>query len=172
MSYDGLGGLTYNPFAEENGHLSESNLAQGSSSSSLPQLNNALSLSAQKSVKGTTGEQGKRNRSVPEISILPQSAGCLHPLKSALARQNDTALYDLGVTRPHLSRIINESTLINDDSFELDNTSTIKTPSDEETDVIVHEASFIKLSFSLFFLSTDPVQCSRLLLKILWLAYH
>ena len=138
MSYDEPGDPTYNPFAEHNDYRY--------SSPSVPKLNKPLSLSAQASVKGTTGEQGKRNLSVPEISIVPEGVGSLHPLKSALARQNDTALYDLGVTRPHLSRIINERTLINDNLSELENTSTIKTPSasDEETEVIVHKASFMK----------------------------
>src|ERR1700734_3499379 len=102
MSYDELEDFAYNPFAEDNGYLSDSNdLGHGSSSSSqaVSELNDSqlvLSLSTQNSVKGITGEQGKRNRFVPEISIVPHSAG-LHPLKSALATQDDT---DLGVTRP------------------------------------------------------------------------
>jgi LysM repeat protein len=165
MSYDESGDLTYNPFAEDNDYLSESKLAQGLPTSSILKPSNPLSLSVQESVEGTTVERGKHNRSVPEISIVPESDGCLHPLKSALARQNDTALYDLGVTRPHLSRIINARTLINDNLPELDS-STIKTPSasDEETEVIVHKASFIKPSSSLFFVA-DPIQCPQVTSK-------
>lgn len=140
MSYDELEDPAYNPFAEDNGYLSESNDLGNGSSSESSKLNNSqlvLSLSTQSSVKGIGGEQGKRSRLVPEISIPPHSAG-LHPLKSALATQNDT---DLGVTRPHLSRIINEGTLINLKSSEPEDTSTIKVPLAQETEVIVHEVS-------------------------------
>lgn len=171
MSFDESGDLTHNPFAEDNDCVSESNLAQEHSSSLVPKLSNPLSLSAQNSVKGTTSEGGKRTRYIPEISVLPESAGGLHPLKSALARQNDTVLYDLGITRPHLSRIISERTLIKDSLpvSEQDDTSTFTTPpaSDEETEVIVHEVSSIKPSLSFSYCS-----CLRLLLKILWLAFH
>ena len=147
MSYDGSEDIAYNPFAEGNDYLSESYLAhQFSSSSSIPKLSNlqlASSPSEQDFAKGTTGEGRKHSRSVPEISIPPHSAG-LHPLKSALAAQNNAVLYDLGVTRPHLSRIINEGTFINVKSSELDdNNLKLRTPlaSDEETEVIVHKAS-------------------------------
>ena len=151
MSFDESGDLTHNPFAEDN-DVSESILAQEYSSPLVPKLSNPLSLSAQNSVKGTTqaGEGGKRTRSVPEICVVPESAGGLHPLKSALARQNDNVLYDLGITRPHLSRIISESTLIMDSLSEQEDTSTFTTPpaSNEETEVIVHEVSSIKPSLS------------------------
>ena len=153
MSFDESGDLIYNPFAEENGYVSGSNLAQEYSSSLVPKLSNPLSLSAQNSFKGTTDEGGKRTRPVPEISVVPESAGGLHPLKSALARQNDTALYDLGITRPHLSRLISERNLTKDSLSEQDDTSTFTTPpSNEEIEVIVHEVSSIKiyLPFSLF----------------------
>ena len=145
MSSDELGDLTHNPFAEDNDYVSESNPAQGYLSSLVPKLSN---LSAQNSVKGSTGEVGKRTRSVPEISVVPDSAGGLHPLKSALARQDDTVLYDLGITRPHLSRIISERALIKDSLSEQGDTSTITIPpaSDEEIEVIVHEVSSIKPS--------------------------
>ncbi|KAF8813905.1 hypothetical protein BYT27DRAFT_7220244 [Phlegmacium glaucopus] len=142
MFYDESEDLVYNPFAED---LSESNLTHGFSSSSVHKLSDpqlALSLSEQNSVKRTAGERRKHSRSVPEISIVPHSDG-LHPLKSALATQNDTVLYDLGVTRPHLSRIVNERTSINVKSSEPEDTLTIKTPlgSDEETEVIVHQVT-------------------------------
>ena len=152
MSFDESGDLTHNPFAEDN-DVSDTSIAQEYSSSLVPKLSNPLSLSAQDSVKGTTGERGKRTRSVPEISIIPESASGLHPLKSALARQNDTVLYDLGITRPHLSRIINERTVIKDSLSEQDDTSAFPKPpaSNEEIEVIVHEVSSVKplLSFSL-----------------------
>ena len=151
MSFDESGDLTHNPFAEDIGYVLGSNLAQEYSSSLVPKLSNTLSLSAQNSVKGTTAEGGKRTRPVPEISVVAESAGGLHPLKSALARQNDTVLYDLGITRPHLSRIVSESTLIKDNLSEQDDISTTSPVSDEEIEVIVHEVSSIKpsLSFSL-----------------------
>ena len=150
MSFDESGDLTHNPFAEDNDYVSESSIAQEYPNSLVPKL---LSLSAQSSVKRTTDEGGKRIRSVPrEISVVPESAGGLHPLKSALARQ-DGNLYDLGITRPHLSRIINERTLIKDSLSEQDDTSTFTTPPapNDEIEVIVHEVSSIKpsLSFSL-----------------------
>lgn len=143
MSSDELGDLTHNPFAEDNDYVSDSNLAQGYSSSLAPKLSNPLSLSAENSVKGTIDEGGKRTRSVPEISVAPGSPGGLHPLKSALARQDDNVLYDLGITRPHLSRIISERTLMKDTLSEQGVSSTITTPpaSDEEIEVIVHEVS-------------------------------
>lgn len=152
MSYDEPEDFTYNPFAEDNDCLPESNLANPFSSSSAAKFSNPqlASLSEQNSVKGTPGKRGKRF--VPEISIVPHSAG-LHPLKSAaLAAQNDSVPYDLGVTRPHLSRIINERTLINVKSSEFEDNLTTKTPlpSDEETEVIVHEASPLKLSSSFY----------------------
>jgi hypothetical protein len=148
MSFDELGDLTHNPFAEDNGYVPGSNL-QEYSSSLVPKLSNPLSLRVQNSVKGTTGERGKRTRSVPEISIVPESAGGLHPLKSALTRQNDTTLYDLGITRPHLSRIINGTTLIKDSLSGQDDTSSTLPSSDEEIEVIIHNVSSISLS--LFF---------------------
>ena len=155
MSYDESGDLTHNPFAEDNDYLSESILDQENSSSLFTKLSNPLSLSAQNSgsVKGTTGEGGKRLRSVPEISIVESAVG-LHPLKSVLARQNDNVLYDLGITRPHLSRIISERTLIKDNLSEQDDTSTVTTPpaSKEEIEVIVHQVRSVKPSlFSYLF---------------------
>ena len=156
MSYDESEDPAYNPFAEDS---LESNLTDALSSSSgvtklsKPQL--ALSQSAQNSVKGITGERRKRNHSVPEISIIPHSSS-LHPLKSGLATQNDA---DLGVTRPHLSRIINESTLINVKSSEQEdnNASTVKPSfaSVEETEVIVHQASLIKLLTAFLFIDLN-----------------
>lgn len=157
MSFDESRDLTHNPFAEDNGYVLGSNLAQENSSSLVPKLSNPLSLSAHISVKGTTGEGEKRTRSVPEISIVPGSAGGLHPLKSALARQNDTVLYDLGITRPHLSRIISESTLIKDILSDQDDRSTIPPASDEEIEVIVHEVSSIKPSLSFLYSSNFNV---------------
>ena len=77
MSFDESGDLTHNPFAEDN-DVSESSIAQDYSSSLVPKLGNPLSLSAQDSVEGTS--TGKRTRSIPEISIVPESAGGLHPL--------------------------------------------------------------------------------------------
>ena len=149
MSFDELGDLTHNPFAEDNGYISGSNLAQEYSSPLVPKFSNPLSLSAQNSVKGIADEGGKRTRSVPEISVVPESAGGVHPLKSALARQNDTVLNDLGITRPHLSRIIGESNLIKDSLSDQEDTSIFTTPpSNEEIEVIVHEVSSIKLSLS------------------------
>jgi len=174
MSTDELEELVHNPFAEDNDYLSESNLAHGFSSSSVPNLRNpqpALPLSEQNSVKGIIGERGKHSHSVPEISIVPHSDG-LHPLKLALATQNDIVPYDLGVTRPHLSRIINERTLMNVKSSDVEDTLTIKTPlaPEEETEVIVHQASPFELLPAFFLLTCSIVL--RLLQKILWLAYH
>jgi hypothetical protein len=145
MSYDESGDLTHNPFAEDNDYVSESDLAQENSSSLVPKLSNP---GAQNSVKGTTGEGGKRTRFVPEISIVQESSVGLHPLKSALATQNDNVLYDLGITRPHLSRIISERTQTKDSLSEQDDTSTVTTPpaSKEEIDVIVHEVRSVKPS--------------------------
>lgn len=147
MSYDESEDLAYKPFAEDNDYLSESNVAHGFASSSVPSKHSnpqlVLSLSEPNSaVQGTTDEGGKHNHSAPDISIVRHTAG-LHPLKSALATQNDTVLYDLGVTRPHLSRIINERTLINDKSSELEDSLTIQTPlaSDKEIEVIIHEVA-------------------------------
>lgn len=154
MSFDESGDFTHNPFAEDDGYVSESNLAQEYSSSlgPSPKLSNPLFLSAQNSLIGTTGEGGKRSRPVPEISVVPESAGGLHPLKSALARQNDTVLCDLGITRPHLSRIVSKGNQINDRLSERDDTSTFATsPSNEEIEVIVHEVSSIEISLSFFF---------------------
>jgi hypothetical protein len=149
MSFDESGDFTHNPFAEDNGYVSESNIAQEYSNSLVPKLSNPLFLSAQNSLEGTTGEGGKRTRSIPEISVVPESAGGLHPLKSALAKQNDTVLYDLGITRPHLSRIISERNQIKDSLSDQDDTSTFATPpSNEEIEVIVHEVSSIKISLS------------------------
>ena len=154
MSIDESVDLTHNPFAEDNasGYVSGSNLAQEYSNSLVPKLSNPLSLSTQSFVKGSTGEGGKLTRSVPEINVVPESAGGVHPLKSALARRNDTVLYDLGVTRPHLSRIISERNPIKDSLSEEDDTSTFTTSSsNEEIEVIVHEVRSTKISLSSFF---------------------
>ena len=151
MSCDELEDIAYNPFAEDNDYISESHQFSSSSVPKLSRPQPALSLNEQNFVKGTPGDGGKHSRSILEISIPPHDAA-VHPLKSALAAQNDAVLYDLGVTRPHLSRIISEGTFINVKSSELDNSLKIRTPlaSDEETEVIVHEVSPLKI-FTFFF---------------------
>jgi hypothetical protein len=61
-------------------------------------------------------------------------------LKSALAIAKDGIFQDVGITRPHLSRIVNEGVLVDVSSADVD-VATNKTPpsSDGEKDVIVHQ---------------------------------
>jgi len=148
MSHDESDDLAYNPFAEEYDGSSGSTPAQGyySSASSffLPLSPTQPTLRRRRSsltdgapVKGT--EARKRHlRSRTEIQIVPHSAG-LHPLKSALTAVNGAVFQDVGITRPHLSRIVNEGALVDVPSIGIDVvTNETPTPSDEEKEVIVH----------------------------------
>ncbi|KAF8160695.1 hypothetical protein B0H34DRAFT_672838 [Crassisporium funariophilum] len=133
MSYDDSDDLAYNPFAEEDNFASGSNLTQTHYSSALlPKLE-------RESAQGTNGRK-KHTRSVTAINIVPHSAG-LHPLKSALAAPNTAIFRDLGVTRPHLSRIVNEGTLVDAPTIGSDEVLNPAVPPDEERDVIMHEVT-------------------------------
>ncbi|KAH9485080.1 LysM and putative peptidoglycan-binding domain-containing protein 1 [Psilocybe cubensis] len=153
MSYDKSDDLAYNPFAHEDDHRppSASSSIQGYYSSaffpkvspSKPTLRRRKSL-ADKSFKL---EQHPRNHArIPtEIQITPPYSAGLHPLKSALAATNNgSILHDLDVTRPYLSRIVNEGNLV-DAPLLVDGTVADKIPpsqvSDLEKDVIVHQVS-------------------------------
>ncbi|KAF8971091.1 hypothetical protein BDZ97DRAFT_1651638 [Flammula alnicola] len=147
MSYDDSDDLAYNPFAEQDYYSSGSNLAQGYYSSAFfpmpsePVLGRRRSsLTEQTSSKGNEGRR-KHNRSRTEIQIVPHSAG-LHPLKSALARIDGPVDEDLGITRPHLSRIVNEGTLVDIPSSAQDATFDKNLPlPEEEKEVIVHHVT-------------------------------
>ncbi|KAF9482211.1 hypothetical protein BDN70DRAFT_801886 [Pholiota conissans] len=151
MLNDDSDDLSYNPFAEPEDDYSPtggSNLAQGYYSSaffpklshSQPTLRRRRSSSNDYARAKPNGELRKHTRTRTEIQIdvPPQSAG-LHPLKSALARVDDSSYEDLGITRPHLSRIINEGSSaevpVSDDNIK-------RPPSpEEEKDVIIHQVS-------------------------------
>lgn len=145
MSHDESDDLAYNPFAEQYDDSSESTQTQGYFNSAFfprispaePTLRRRRSALARAPLKGPEGLKNHL-RSRTEIQIVPHSAG-LHPLKSALAVANGAVFQDVGVTRPHLSRIVNEGTLIDVPSAEIDVVANKTTPSsDEEKEVIVH----------------------------------
>ncbi|PPQ84579.1 hypothetical protein CVT25_015782 [Psilocybe cyanescens] len=151
MSYDNSDDLAYNPFAEEDDRPSSaSSSTQGYYSSaffpklspSRPTLRRRRSLT-DKSLKD--GQQSKRHTRTPtEIQITPPYSAGLHPLKSALAAtNNDSTLQDLGVTRPYLSRIVNEGTLVDAPLLLQEGTvaDRILPSPDQEKDVIVHRVS-------------------------------
>ncbi|KDR75097.1 hypothetical protein GALMADRAFT_226745 [Galerina marginata CBS 339.88] len=154
MSYDESDDLAYNPFAEESDYASNStsNLAQGYYSSAFfPKLSNSRptlrrrrsSLTDQSSLKGNE-RRSKHARSRTEIQIVPHSAG-LHPLKSALARAEGTVFQDVGITRPHLSRMVNEATLVDAPLVDAPLSDTVADQPahslDQEKEVIVHQVS-------------------------------
>jgi hypothetical protein len=159
MSHDESDDLAYNPFAEQYDDSSRSTQAQGYFNSAFfPRISSAgptlrrrrSSLADRAPLKGTEGLK-KHLRSRTEIRIVPHSAG-LHPLKSALAVANGAVFQDVGVTRPHLSRIVNEGTLIDVPSAEIDVAANKTTPSsDEEKEVIVHKVchhTFLQLQIA------------------------
>lgn len=70
------------------------------------------------------------------------SDGSLHPLRSAgLAPGSD----DAGVTRPHLTRIVNVGTLVDAPPIPSDDTEEISSTPVEEMDVLVHEVCHVFL---------------------------
>jgi hypothetical protein len=146
MSHAESDDLAYNPFSEQYDEFSGSAQTQGYFNSAFfPRVSSTgptlrrrkSSLADRAPLKGPEGVK-KHLRSRTEIHIVPHSAG-LHPLKSALAVANGAVFQDVGITRPHLSRIVNEGNLIDVPSAEVDVASNKTTPSsDEEKEVIVH----------------------------------
>lgn len=162
MSYDGLDDPHFNPFAED--QASASNLSQPGyySSAFFPMLSNTRptlrrrrsSLSAQSLKDGNESEwtPSKHTRARTELQIMPHSP-VVHPLKSALAAINGPIFPDLGITRPHLSRIVNDSSLMDaSDSTEGSLEGTIPSFPDQEKDVIVHQVCFLISLCSLSFI--------------------
>ncbi|KAF8198060.1 peptidoglycan-binding LysM domain protein [Pholiota molesta] len=134
MLTDDSDDLSYNPFAESQDDYSPttggSNLAQGYYSSaffpkipnSLPTLRHRRSSSTDYLYPKSNGEPKKHTRTRTEIQIVPPHSAGLHPLKSALARVDDSSLESLGITRPRLTQINPPSP-------------------EEEKDVIIHQVS-------------------------------
>lgn len=152
MLTDDSDDLSYNPFAESQDDYSPttggSNLAQGYYSSaffpkvphSRPTLRRRRSSSTDHLYPKSNGEPKKHTRTRTEIQIVPPHNAGLHPLKSALARVDDSSLEDLGITRPRLTQIVKEGNSIDvpvsDDDINLDKNP----PSpEEEKDVIIHQ---------------------------------
>lgn len=134
--------LSYNPFSEEYVHQSPSNLAQGYYSSAFfPKLSPSRpTLRRRRSslTEAFSRDEYKRHARTPtDIQIPPPSAG-LHPLKSALAAANiGYTPDDLGITRPYLSRVVNEGILV--DAPSSSKTERPPPSPDQEKDVIVHQ---------------------------------
>jgi len=155
MSHDESDDLAYNPFSEQYDDASGFIDTQGYFNSTFfPRLSQTTlrrrrsSLVDRAPLKDSE-DLKKHLRSRTEIHIVPHSAG-LHPLKSALAVANGAVFQDVGITRPHLSRIVNEGTLIDVPSAEVGVAAsiTIPPPLDEEKEVIVHHvcpSSFLQL---------------------------
>ncbi|KIM45326.1 carbohydrate-binding module family 50 protein [Hebeloma cylindrosporum] len=149
MSHDESDDLAYNPFAEQYEDSPGSIQTQGyfnsaffpQLSSTRPTLRRRRSSLADRAPLKDSEDQRKHLRSRTEIHIIPHSAG-LHPLKSALAVANGAVFQDVGITRPHLSRIVNEGSLIDVPSAVIDLVANKTTPaSDEEKEVIVHNVT-------------------------------
>ena len=164
MSHAESDDLAYNAFAEQYDDSSEFTQTQGYFNSAFfprisptaPTLRRRRSTLVDRTpLKGPEGFK-KHLRSRTEIHIVPHSAG-LHPLKSALAVANGAVFQDVGVTRPHLSRIVKEGTLVDVPSAEIDVAANKTTPtSDEEKEVIVHHVwhhTFLHLRIMLLTMS-------------------
>ena len=146
MSHDESDDLAYNPFSEQYDDSPGFIDTQGYFNSAFfprlsptrPTLRRRRSSLADRAPLKDSEDLKKHVRSRTEIHIVPHSAG-LHPLKSALAVANGAVFQDVGITRPHLSRIVNEGSLIDVPSAEIDvaANNTIP-PLDEEKEVIVH----------------------------------
>ncbi|KAJ3509026.1 hypothetical protein NLJ89_g5436 [Agrocybe chaxingu] len=147
MSHDAADDLSYNPFAEDDSPRADSNLAQGYYSSAFfPKLGSSSptlrrrrsSLTDKPSMKPKESRR-KHIRSHTEIEISPHSAGP-HPLKSALLGTIGAVfLENPDVTRPHLSRLVNDATAGDRDDVEDDESQRTALPADEEKEVIVHK---------------------------------
>jgi hypothetical protein len=147
MSHDDPDDITYNPFAEErdyspatsklvtthSGHYSSSFVPK--SATSRPSLRFRRKGSADQAYISDPEDNKKHART---RSDSPKSAG-LHPLKSALAGLNGAVFPDLGITRPHLSRLVSDSNVADDIPESSTNGKSQSQPSPaQETDVIVH----------------------------------
>ena len=87
----------------------------------------------------------KHTRSRTEIQIVPHSP-VVHPLKTALAGINGPVFPDLGITRPHLSRIVNDGSLADGSETSDSSVEATSIPSvDQEKDVIVHQVRFANI---------------------------
>ncbi|KAF8902904.1 hypothetical protein CPB84DRAFT_1905355 [Gymnopilus junonius] len=149
MSYDDPDDPRYNPFAEEQSSISNHAQPGYYSSAFFPTLSNTQptlrrrrsSLTARSLKDEDEWSRPKHARTRTEIQIIPHSP-IVHPLKSALAGINGAVFPDLGITRPHLSRILNDSVLFDTSESVEDSLAVITPPSpDQEKDVIVHQVS-------------------------------
>ena len=147
MSHDDPDDITYNPFAEErdyspatskliatdSGHYSSSFFPK--SATSRPSLRLRRKGSVDQACISDPEDNKKHART---RSDSPKSAG-LHPLKSALAGLNGAVFPDLGITRPHLSRLVSDSNIADDIAESSTNGNSRSQPSlAQEKDVIVH----------------------------------
>jgi len=149
MSYDGSEELAYNPFAEgDDEDVTGSHQTHGYYSSAFfpkagasnPTLRHRRSSSTDKLGAKSNAERKRHLRSRTEIQIVPPNSAGLHPLKSALAGTIGAVFQDTNVTRPHLSRMVNEGNLVDAPSVEdegMSNGSPLT--GDDEKDVIVHQ---------------------------------
>lgn len=147
MSHDDPDDITYNPFAEErdhppttskliatdSGHYSSSFFPK--SATSRPSLRFRRKPSLDQPFINDPEDNKKHTRT---RSDSPKSAG-LHPLKSALAGLNGAVFPDLGITRPHLSRLVSDANTPGDAYESSTNSKSQSQPSPpQERDVIVH----------------------------------
>lgn len=87
--------------------------------------------------EGTSGVVSKVHRRSHTDTDIGQPGSATHPLKSAALR---TMFHDVGVTRPHLSRIVNTGTLVDAPALNADQVSITSSPTTEaEKDVLIHE---------------------------------
>ncbi|KAF5321620.1 hypothetical protein D9619_001487 [Psilocybe cf. subviscida] len=150
MSYDDPDDITYNPFAEErdyspatsklvatdSGHYSSSFFPKSATSRPSLRLRKAGSID-----KTYTSDPEDNKKHVRTRSDSPKSAG-LHPLKSALAGLNGAVFPDLGITRPHLSRLVSDPNAPEDVPESSKHGKSQSQPSPpQEKDVIVHHVT-------------------------------
>jgi hypothetical protein len=95
---------------------------------------NQASSNPRESSRTVKNARHMRSHTEPYITSHGGS-GHLHPLRSAGMRAGPN---DAGITRPHLSRIVNVGTLVDAPPVEPDSNCE-STPATEEKDVLVHE---------------------------------
>lgn len=141
--------LNYNPFEEDNDEQTPQNRSYFGSAF-LPNAQTPITRrrSSFGSSESSATIRRRHTRSRTEFNIDISDAEISgHPLKSAALRS--AAFQDFGVTRPHLSRILQTSGTINRSLSDGSDPSGSRSPSvkEDETEVIVHEVRFCAVPY-------------------------
>lgn len=140
--------LEFNPFSEftqetsDGGSLDETGVHNYSSAvhpkhHARPSIRHRKSSSNESSIS-RSGSRMRHARSHTEVSVGSRSGDGIHPLRTGFNGTQDT-----GVTRPHLSRMVNTGNLVDAPTVDSDrpqsSVSRTSSAGTEERDVLVHE---------------------------------